>query len=315
MLIVVYCSKFLATPTLQSKSEFITEGYRNMARIGWLGGGSRNARKIARQGLDSLPDGLWTKCPKCGEILFNKELEKNLRVCMKCGYHFKLGAFERIEITVDPGSFKEFATHIKTSNPLDFPDYDAKIAKGRSTSGLDESLIVGDATIGGIPVIIGVSDFGFMGGSMGSVMGEKVVLAIERAIETKRPLIMFCTSGGARMQEGILSLMQMAKTCAAVAKLNEAGLLYITVLTDPTTAGVHASYASVGDVIIAEPGALIGFAGERVAQQAGVINRPPNFQKAEFQLEHGMVDMVIPRREIRTTIIKLLEFCCGKEGV
>ncbi|MEN6370730.1 MAG: acetyl-CoA carboxylase, carboxyltransferase subunit beta [Armatimonadota bacterium] len=283
-----------------------------MANIGWFGRKSKSAQKIARQSVDALPDGLWTKCPKCNEILFNKELEKNLRVCSKCNYHFRLRAEERLAFTVDPGSFEEFATEISTANPLNFPDYEAKIKKGRHTSGINESMLVGTATIESRPIVIGVADFGFMGGSMGGVQGEKVVLAVERAIEEKRPLILFSASGGARMQEGILSLMQMAKTSAAIGKLNEAGLLYIVVLCDPTTAGVHASYASIGDVIIAEPGALIGFAGERVAQQAGVINRPPNFQRAEFQLDHGMVDMVVARRDMKQTLVKLLDFC-GKE--
>ncbi|MEN6521521.1 MAG: acetyl-CoA carboxylase, carboxyltransferase subunit beta [Armatimonadota bacterium] len=283
-----------------------------MANIGWFGRKSKSAQKIARKSVDALPDGLWTKCPKCNEILFNKELEKNLRVCSKCNYHFRLRAEERLAFTVDPGSFDEFATDISTANPLNFPDYEAKIKKGRQTSGINESMLVGTAAIESRPVVIGVADFGFMGGSMGGVQGEKVVLAVERAIEEKRPLILFSASGGARMQEGILSLMQMAKTSAAIGKLNEAGLPYIVVLCDPTTAGVHASYASIGDVIIAEPGALIGFAGERVAQQAGVINRPPNFQRAEFQLDHGMIDMVVARRDMKQTLVKLLDFC-GKE--
>jgi acetyl-CoA carboxylase carboxyl transferase subunit beta len=281
-----------------------------MAHTSWFGRKSKSANKIARQSADSLPDGLWTKCPKCNEILFNKELEKNLRVCSKCNYHYKLGAYDRIAVTVDEDTFEEFAAHLRTADPLGFPDYEAKIIKGRKTSGLDESMVVGKAVIGGYPVVIGVADFGFMGGSMGSVMGEKVALAVDCAIEEKCPLILYSTSGGARMQEGILSLMQMAKTSAAIARMHEAGLPYIAVLTDPTTAGVHASYASIGDVIIAEPGALIGFAGERVAQQAGVINRPPNFQRSEFQLDHGMIDIVVARRDIKQTLTKLLGFCC-----
>lgn len=279
-----------------------------MATTGWFGRRSKSANKIARQSVDALPDGLWTKCPKCNEILFNKELEKNLRVCGKCSYHFRLNAMDRIEVTADEGTFKEFATDLRTENPLDFPEYQAKIDKGRKNSGMDESFVVGTAEIGGCPVVLGVADFGFMGGSMGSVLGEKVVRAIELAIEERKPVVLYCTSGGARMQEGILALMQMAKTSAAVAKLDQAGLAYITVFTDPTTAGVHASFASIGDIIIAEPGALIGFAGERVAQQAGVINRPPNFQRSDFQLDHGMVDLVTPRRELKQTLVKLLEF-------
>ncbi len=280
-----------------------------MATTGWFGRRSKSARKIARQSVDALPDGLWTKCPKCNEILFNKELEKNFRVCGKCNYHFRLKAMERIAFTADEGSFEEFADDLRTTNPLDFPEYNAKIAKGRASSGMDESLVVGTATIDCMPVVLAVADFSFMGGSMGGVLGEKIVRGIELAIEERRPFIAFCASGGARMQEGILALMQMAKTSAAVAKIHEAGLPYIVVHTDPTTAGVHASFASIGDVIIAEPGALIGFAGERVAQQAGVINRPPNFQRADFQLDHGMVDLVTPRRELKQTLGKLLDFC------
>lgn len=284
-----------------------------MAHIGWFGRKSKSASKIARDSVDALPDGLWTKCPKCNEILFNKELEKNLRVCGKCNYHFRLNAWDRLAVTIDENSFQEFATELRTANPIDFPDYEAKIAKGRASSGLDESMVVGKAAINGYPVIIGVADFSFMGGSMGSVLGEKFAQAADRAIDERTPLIMFCASGGARMQEGIISLMQMAKTSGAVARLNEAGLMYVVILTDPTTAGVHASYASIGDVIIAEPGALIGFAGERVAQQAGVINRPPNFQRAEFQLEHGMVDLVAARKDLKQTLSKLLDFCSKED--
>jgi acetyl-CoA carboxylase carboxyl transferase subunit beta len=286
------------------------EGGWLMANIGWFGRKSKSStRKIVRQNVDALPDGLWTKCPKCNEILFNKELEKNFRVCGKCNYHFKLGAAERLEFTIDSNSFEEIATDLQTSNPLGFPEYESKLKRDIAKTGLNDPMVVGKATISSIPVVIGVTEFAFIGASMGSVYGEKVVQAAETAIEERRPLIIFCTSGGARMHEGILSLMQMAKTSAAIAKLNEAGLPYITVLTDPTTAGVHASFASIGDVIIAEPGALIGFAGARVAQQAGLINRPANFQTSEFQFEHGMVDMIVPRKDMKQTLTKLIQFC------
>ncbi len=282
-----------------------------MAPAQWFGK-AKAARKTARQSVDALPDGLWTKCPKCSEILFNKELEKNLRVCNKCSYHYKLGARERISITVDDGTFQETNQGITTVNPLDFPEYDAKISKGRMMTGLEDSMVTGVGEIGGCKVAIGVADFRYMGGSMGSAYGEKIVRMMESALEEKLPVVMFTTSGGARMQEGILSLMQMAKTAAAVAKLGEARLPYIVVFTDPTTAGVHASFASLGDFIFAEPGALVGFAGARVAQQAGVVHRPDNFQTSEFQLEHGMIDRVVPRRELKSTIIKVLQFC-GRE--
>ena len=279
-----------------------------MARDGWFH--KAKVAKLARKTADAVPDGLWTKCPKCNEILFNKELEKNLRVCNKCAYHYKLGAWDRIAITADEGTFEEFANGLLPGNPLDFPDYIGKLEQDRKKTGLEEAMVVGVGAIGGQRTVIGVADFTFRGGSMGSVYGEKVVRAAERAIEERLPLVMFCSSGGARMQEGILSLMQMAKTSAAIGLLDKAGLPYITVLVDPCTAGVHASFASLGDVIIAEPAALIGFAGARVAQQAGVINRPPNFQQSEFQLDNGMVDMVVSRREMKQTLVKILQFCC-----
>lgn len=279
----------------------------------WFGK-AKSARKTARQTVDALPDGLWTKCPKCSEILFNKELEKNLRVCNKCGHHYRLGARERIGITVDEGTFVELEAGLVTVNPLDFPDYEAKINKGRMVSSLQDAMVVGTAELGGRRVAISVADFGFMGGSMGSVYGEKVARIIETAVANKLPVIAFTASGGARMQEGILSLMQMAKTAAACARLHQARLPFLVVFTDPTTAGVHASFASVGDFIFAEPGAHVGFAGPLVAQQAGLIHRPENFQTAEFQLEHGMIDRVVPRREMKSTIIKVLEFCGQEEA-
>ena len=287
-----------------------------MVLDGWLHRKSKAAGKAARKHLDGLPDGLWTKCPKCGEILFSKELEKNLRVCNKCGYHFKLRAAERLAITVDEGSFVELDADLVSTNPLNFPEYESKLAKDMSALGMNDAMLTGTAAIGGRPVIVGVADFAFRGASMGSVYGERVARAFERAIEDKVPVVMINSSGGARMQEGLLSLMQMGKTSAAVGRFGEAGLFYISVLTDPTTAGVHASFAMLADIIIAEPGALIGFAGQRVAAQAQVVKRPPGFQLAEFQLEHGMVDMVLPRREMKDTLIKLLAACShgGSDG-
>lgn len=284
-----------------------------MAPAPWFGLKGKAARKTARQSIDALPDGLWTKCPKCNEILFNKELEKNLRVCSKCGYHYKLRALERIAMTLDDGTFVEMDQHLAPANPLEFPDYEVSIKKDRLKSGLEDAVVTGTGEISGHKVAIGVADFAFRGGSMGAVVGEKIVRAMEYAVENKLPVIMFTTSGGARMQEGILSLMQMAKTAAACAKVHDAGLPYVVVFADPTTAGVHASYASIGDFIFAEPAALVGFAGARVAQQAGLIHRPDNFQTSEFQLEHGMIDRVVPRREMKATLTKVLEFC-AKEG-
>lgn len=278
----------------------------------WFRG--KSARKVARQSVDALPDGLWTKCPECNEILFNKELEKNLRVCNKCGYHYRLTAWERLQITVDDGTFQEINAGLKSVNPLDFPEYEEKLAGDRQKTGLQDPMVTGTAEISGIPIVIGVADFSFRGASMGSVYGEKVARAFELATDQKLPVIMFTASGGARMQEGILSLMQMAKTAAAVGKHDRAGLPYIVVFTNPTTAGVHASFASLGDFILAEPGALIGFAGARVAKQAGLIHRPDNFQTSEFQLEHGQIDRIVPRREMKSTLVKLLQFCTG-EGI
>lgn len=279
-----------------------------MSPSGWFRRKSQAAGKAAREHLDSLPDGLWTKCPKCSEILFSKELEKNLRVCNKCGYHFRLRACDRLAITIDEGSFVEFGCELVSVNALDFPDYESKLAKGTASSGLNDGMVTGFATVGGYPVVMGVADFAFIGGSMGSVYGEKVTRAFETGIERGLPVVIVSTSGGARMHEGLLSLMQMAKTSAAAARFHEAGLMYIGIFADPTMAGVHASFAMLADVIIAEPGALIGLAGQRVAAQAQVLKEPPGYRLAEWQLEHGMVDMVLQRKDIRETLIKMLAF-------
>lgn len=250
---------------------------------------------------------LWTKCPECKEIIFNKKLVENLMVCPKCNYHLRLTARDRLHITIDEDSFNEFAVNIQTGDPLEFPGYEDKLKKAEVKTGLDEAVIVGEATIHGFPVVIGVMDFNFMGGSMGSVVGEKVTRTIERAIEVDKPLIIFSTAGGARMQEGMLSLMQMAKTSAAVAKLDKAGNLFISVLTDPTSGGVTASFASLGDIIIAETGALVAFAGPRVIKQTINTKLPGGFQRAEFLLEHGMVDMVIDRKNLKERLTSILK--------
>ncbi|HOJ20474.1 MAG TPA: acetyl-CoA carboxylase, carboxyltransferase subunit beta [Armatimonadota bacterium] len=281
-----------------------------MAPNGWFhryprikGGGEPKAQHV--------PEGIFEKCPKCGEALLVKELEKNLKVCRKCGYHFRLSVRERIELLTDPGSFQEIATGLSSVDILEFPEYPEKLAKGRANTGLNDGMVVGSARIAGWPVILGVADFRFMGGSMGSVYGERVTRALEEALQRRVPAILVCASGGARMQEGLVSLMQMAKTSAAVGRLNEAGVPYITVLTDPTTAGVFASFASLGDIIIAEPGALMRFAGERVAAQAGPAKQPPpNFQTAEFYLEHGAIDLIVHRKDLQDTLSRILTFCC-----
>lgn len=286
-----------------------------MSPDGWFRRKSK-ASDAAREHLDSLPDGLWTKCTKCGEILFSKELEKNLKVCNKCGCHFKLKALERLAITVDPDTFQEMDSDLISIDPFNFPKYRDKIEKDMLSTGLTDGMITGTAEINGIKVVIGVADFSFIGGSMGSVYGEKVARAFEKGIEEQCPVIMINSSGGARMHEGILSLMQMAKTSAAVARFNQAGLMYISILTDPTTAGVLASFAMLADVTIAEPDALIAFTGQRVAAQAQVVQTPPGYQRTEFQFERGMVDMIVQRKEIKDTLTKVLVFATqgGTDG-
>jgi len=255
-----------------------------------------------------MPPGLWQKCPKCRALLYGKELERNLRICGQCQHHFQLSASERIAMLVDEGQFTELDANLLPGNPLDFPGYADKLERGRLKSGINEGFVYGDAAIAGVPTVLGVADFSFMGGSMGSVVGEKVTRALERGADLNRPVVLVCTSGGARMHEGIVSLMQMAKTAAACERLKATGNLYIVVMTDPTTAGVLASFASLGDIIIAEPGALIGFAGPRVIEQNLKVKLPPGTHTAEFQLNHGMIDMVVTRRELRATLAKLVTY-------
>lgn len=258
-----------------------------------------------------IPDGLWVKCNRCGQITYNKDLEKNLKVCPKCDFHFRISSRERLELLVDNGSFEERDTNLKTVNVLEFPDYETKLKKAQKTTDLNEGVISGEGKINGISVALAIMDFGFMGGSMGSVVGEKITRVAELALERKLPLIVVCTSGGARMQEGIHSLMQMAKTSQVLNKLAEAGCVYISVLTDPTTAGVFASFATLGDVIIAEPDATIGFTGARVIQQTIRQTLPPGFQTSQFVMEHGIIDMIVPRKEMKSTLTQLLKFHTG----
>lgn len=253
-----------------------------------------------------VPDGTWVKCDKCGKILYKKYLTDNLNVCSNCNHYFRLGAFERIAMICDEDSFNEFGKDIETEVGLDFPNYKEKLDKSMKKSKLKEGVITGEGRINGINSIIAVMDSNFMMGSMGTVVGEKITQAVERAIEKELPLIIFTESGGARMQEGILSLMQMAKVSSAIARLNEAGLLYVTVLTDPTTGGVTASFAMLGDIIISEPGALIGFAGRRVIEGTIKQSLPDNFQTAEFLLENGFIDKIVKRSELKSTIGDIL---------
>lgn len=256
-----------------------------------------------------LPDGVWLKCERCGDILYRKELERNLWVCGKCGYHFRIGCKKYIEILSDDGKFEELDGELSSKDPLNFPQYAQKLKDSQKKTGMKEGVLIGDATIGGHKVVFALTDFGFIGGSMGSVVGEKVTRAIQRAKQEKVPLVILTASGGgARMQEGILSLMQLAKTSAHLAELAKAGIPYITILTHPTMAGVMASFASLGDIIIAEPGALLGFTGPRVIQQTIGEELPDGFQRSEFLLKHGMVDIIAERKNLRKTLVSVLDF-------
>jgi acetyl-CoA carboxylase carboxyl transferase subunit beta len=256
-----------------------------------------------------VPDGLWTKCEGCGEIIHRKQLEQQSFVCMKCNYHFRIGSKEYIKILLDEDSFKEMDRKMRSTDPLDFVDtkrYKDRIKEAMRKTELNDAIRTGSGTMNGIPVIVGIMDFSFIGGSMGSVVGEKVARATDKAMKEKKPLIIVSASGGARMMEAALSLVQLAKTSSKLAQLHEAGVPFISVITDPTTGGVTASYAMLGDVNIAEPGALIGFAGPRVIKQATGKDLPPGFQRSEFQLEHGFVDMVVHRKDMKETLSKLL---------
>lgn len=254
----------------------------------------------------NIPKDLMFKCPRCSNVIFKEDFEKNGKVCANCNYHARLSSRERLEISVDKGSFVEFDKDMISKNPLGFEGYDEKQQELRNKTGLNDAVITGEATVHGEKIVIGIMDSNYMMGSMGSVVGEKISRAFEYATEKKLPIVMFTCSGGARMQEGIISLMQMAKTCAAAERHSEAGLLYITVMTDPTTGGVTASFASVGDIVIAEPKVLIGFAGRRVIEGTIRQRLPENFQSAEFLLEHGFVDMIVERRRMRRTLAHLV---------
>jgi len=271
----------------------------------------RTKKGIAAQQKKDLPDGLWLKCEKCGEIIYRRELERNHFVCTACGYHFRIRAHDYIQLLADEGTFREFNQNIESVDPLGFRDskkYTDRLKDARNKTGLTEAIVTGTARIENIPSVLGVMDFAFIGGSMGSVVGEKVARAVDKAIDLHQPLVIVCASGGARMMEGALSLMQMAKTSARLTLLAEAQLPYIAILTHPTTGGVTASYAMLGDVILAEPGALIGFAGPRVIQQTIRQELPEGFQTAEFLLQHGFVDAVVPRKELKSRVAQLLRF-------
>jgi acetyl-CoA carboxylase carboxyl transferase subunit beta len=258
-----------------------------------------------------IPEGLWVKCNNCREVIYTKEMEKNFKVCPKCDYHFPISALERIALILDDDSFKEWDRELASLDPLNFKDtsrYRDRLKSSQDKTGFREAVTVGEGTIQTRPVGFGVFNFSFMGGSMGSVVGEKILRAMERAADNRHPLILVISSGGARMQEGILSLMQMAKTSAAVSRLHESRVPLITILTDPTYGGVTASFAMLGDIIIAEPRSLIGFAGPRVIEETIKQQLPSGFQRAEFLLEHGFIDLIVPRKQLKDTLAKLIAF-------
>jgi len=265
----------------------------------------RRTRSSDRQRLE-IPADAWTKCEKCGHVDIAEKFERALQVCPECGYHRRIRARKYVELLTDPGSFVELFGNLRSMDPLGFEGYEERLARAERKAGPHEAIITGHATLTGVPFGLGVMEFAFMGGSMGSVVGEKIARLAERSLEQETPLVLVSASGGARMQEGVLSLMQMAKTSALIAQLREAGLPYISVMANPTTGGVSASYAMQGDVNVAEPGAVIGFAGERVIKQTIGQDLPEGFQTSEFLEEHGMVDLVVRRGELRGVVARLL---------
>lgn len=270
----------------------------------------KKTKEIKTERKLKIPEGLWVKCDSCKEIVYKKEIDKNLNVCPKCNYHFRISARERLKLLVDEGSFTELDEGLTSGDPLNFKDttsYKDRIKENQKKSGLKEAVISGNALIKGYPVSLVVMDFSFMGGSMGSVVGEKVSRAAEYSLEKKQPLITVSSSGGARMQEGIFSLMQMAKVSAAIGRLKDNGVLYISILCDPTFGGVTASFAMLGDIIIAEPKSLIGFAGPRVIEQTIKQPLPEDFQRADFLLEHGLIDMIVERKNLKEMLSKLFD--------
>ena len=268
---------------------------------------NKTEKSVKNEKASDMLIGKWVKCDKCKEILYKDDVHKNLSVCPNCGKHFRLSARRRIKQIADEGTFEEIGADILTKDPLNFDGYLKKIDALKEKTKIEEAVKCGICEIYGEKVVLAVMDGNFMMGSMGSAVGERITLAIETSIEKRLPLIIFCVSGGARMQEGIVSLMQMAKTSAALAKHNEAGLLYISVFTDPTTGGVTASFASLGDIILAEPDALIGFAGPRVIEQTIKQKLPEGFQRSEFLLEHGFIDKIVERKDMKNTLYNLIK--------
>jgi len=273
---------------------------------------------VADEARPPIPEGLWVKCESCREIIYRKEVVARANVCPKCNYHFRISARERLESLYDNGIYEELDVGLVATDPLSFTDtkpYKERLEVYRRRTGLDDAIINTAGRIGGYPILISAMEYSFMGGSMGSVVGEKITIHAERALERGDPLIVISASGGARMQEGVLSLMQMAKISAALANLDDAAVPYISILTDPTTGGVTASYAMLGDLNIAEPRALIGFAGPRVIEQTIRQTLPDGFQRSEFLLEHGMLDFIVERKDMRETLIRCLRLLVGEAPV
>ncbi|WP_373897268.1 acetyl-CoA carboxylase, carboxyltransferase subunit beta [Haloimpatiens sp. FM7315] len=268
---------------------------------------------LERENLNkpNIPDGMWVKCKNCGNIVYKEDVENNLKVCENCNYHFRLSSRERIDMIADSGTFVEMDKDMESKNVLNFPQYDEKLIKEKNKNEEKDAVVTGICRINGSKVVIAVMNSGFMMGSMGIVVGEKITKAIEKATENRLPIIIFTASGGARMQEGMFSLMQMAKTSAALGKHSEAGLLYVTVLTDPTTGGVTASFAMLGDIIVAEPDALVGFAGKRVIEQTIKQTLPKEFQKSEFLMSKGFVDKIVERKDLKKTLGQILRWHKG----
>jgi len=272
---------------------------------------ARKPMAASTEKASRVPEGLWVKCPGCSQIIYNKDLATNQNVCPKCAHHFRIGAAERLRTLLDDGAWTEHDPGLISTDPLEFTDtrpYKDRLRTSIETTGVNDAVVVGSGRLDGIPTIVAAMEYTFIGGSMGVVVGEKITRAIERAIETRTPVVIVCCSGGARMMEGALSLMQMAKICGALARLDRARLPYVSVLTDPTTGGVTASFAMLGDLNIAEPKALIGFAGPRVIEQTIRQKLPDGFQRSEFLLDKGMVDMVVDRRELKAVIGSALRF-------
>ncbi len=270
-------------------------------------------KSLSPKERSQVPDGLWIKCENCGEIIFRRELQKNHSVCQKCRFHFRIGSREYIELLIDEGSFREFNADLKSVDPLKFKDtkrYTERIQKAVKATGINDAIRTGVGLMNGRKIILGVMDFAFFGGSVGSVVGEKITQAAKRAKEGEYPFILVCASGGMRMQEGMFSLMQMAKTSCALADYSEKNLPFITLLTHPTTGGTTASFAMLGDIIVAEPGALIGFAGPRVIKQTIGQDLPPGFQRAEFLLQRGFIDFIEDRSKMKETLSKVLSNLC-----